>query len=351
LLVKDVRLRPYALPLKAPWRAASATLATRRGMLIAIVAGPTGWGDCAPLPSSGEAGHARTFAALEEAARGLRGLTLEAGFARLGAIECAEARWAIETALRDVFWRERGAPLRRALNPDARDAVAVNAALGPLDQNCAERAAAALAQGFGFAKIKVGVSGVDEELRLLNKTSSHVEGRLRLRLDANRAWSDADARRFFEGVAHLPIDGVEEPLANPSEENLRRLQNTVPFALAVDESLFEIGAEKLFAMQTVRRLVLKPARIGGFGATLRLAERAAAANMEVVVTSVVDSAIGVAAAAQLAAALGGTQAHGLATGDWLAADVAEPLPIKDGMLKLPDGAGLGIVPKDQFAQF
>jgi L-alanine-DL-glutamate epimerase-like enolase superfamily enzyme len=119
----------------------------------------------------------------------------------------------------------------------------------------------------------------------------------------------------------------------------------------VDESLFGIGAEKLFAMQSVRRLVLKPARIGGFGATLRLAERAAAAHMEVVVTSVVDSAIGVAAAAQLAAALGGTQAHGLATGDWLAADVAEPLPIKNGMLKLPDGAGLGIIPKDQFAQF
>ena len=69
------------------------------------------------------------------------------------------------------------------------------------------------------------------------------------------------------------------------------------------------------------------------------------------VTSVVDSAIGVAAAAQLAAALGGTQAHGLATGAWLAADVAAPLPIENGMLKLPEGAGLGVVPSDQFAQF
>lgn len=80
-------------------------------MLIGIVAGPIGWGDCAPLPSSGEAGHARTFAA----------------------------------------------------------------------------AAAALAQGFVLAKIKVGVSGVEDELRLLREASSRVEGRLRLRLDANRA--------------------------------------------------------------------------------------------------------------------------------------------------------------------
>lgn len=352
MLIENVRLRSYELPLKRNWRAASTTLASRRGMLIGIAAGQkTGWGDCAPLPSSGEAGHARAFAALAEAAGGLRGLTLEAAFARLGAIDCDEARWAVETALLDLFGRGSGMPLRRAFRPDARDVLAVNAALGPLDQNCAERAAAALAQGFVFAKIKVGVFGIDEELRLLCEASSRVEGRLRLRLDANRAWSDADAHRFFEGVAHLPIDGVEEPLANPSEENLRLLQSTVPFALAVDESLFEIGVEKLFAMQSVRRLVLKPARIGGFGATLRLAERAVAANMEVVVTSVVDSAIGVAAAAQLAASLGGTQAHGLATGDWLAADVAAQLPIENGMLKLPEGAGLGVVPKDQFAQF
>jgi L-alanine-DL-glutamate epimerase-like enolase superfamily enzyme len=72
--------------------------------------------------------------------------------------------------------------------------------------------------------------------------------------------------------------------------------------------------------------------------------------MEVVITSVVDSAIGVGAAAQLAAAIGGTQAHGLATGAWLAEDVAPPALIRAGKLALPDGPGLGIVPDRQFAQ-
>ena len=62
--------------------------------------------------------------------------------------------------------------------------------------------------------------------------------------------------------------------------------------------------------------------------------------MEVVITSVVDSAIGVAAAAQLAAAIDPSRAHGLATGSWLARDVAPPLVVREGMLVLPDAPGL-----------
>jgi o-succinylbenzoate synthase len=352
LLIETVQLRPYALRLKRTWRAASATLSTRRGVLLGVADadGRTGWGDCAPLPSSGDDGHTRAFAALGEAGRGLNGLTLEAAFARLDIIDCAEARWALETALLDLSTRGRNLSLRRALSHNAADNLSVNAVLGPLDGDCAARAEAALQQGFSIAKLKVGVLDVEDELRRLRELVGRSGGGLRLRLDVNRAWSEGEAQKFLSGVADLPIDGVEEPLANPTVAGLRWLQKLVPFALAVDESLFGIGAERLFAERAVRRLVLKPARIGGFSATLRLAERATAANMDVVVTSVVDSAVGVAAAAQLAAALGGTQTHGLATGAWLAEDVAATLRVEAGQLKLPDGPGLGVVPNSQPAQ-
>jgi o-succinylbenzoate synthase len=320
-------------------------------MLIGVATedGDVGWGDCAPLPSSGEAGHARAFAALRTAAQGLRGQTVEAALSLLGGLASAEARWAAETALLDLSFRNRGIALRRGFKSDAVDQVKVNAAIGPLDQGCRARAEAARAQNFAVAKIKVGVRSVEDEARLLRDLAQQ-NGFLRLRLDANRAWSEKDARKFLAAVADLPIDGVEEPLAQPTSAGLRRLQNEVPFAVAVDESLFELGAERLFAERPVRRLVLKPARIGGFGATVRLAERAGGCGMDVVVTSVVDSAIGVCAAAQLAAALGGGQVHGLVTGAWLDQDVATPLLIQAGELTLPEGPGLGLVPDGQFAQ-
>jgi o-succinylbenzoate synthase len=320
-------------------------------MLIGVADGEgrIGWGDCAPLPSSGEAGHARAFAALERAAVFLRGLALDAALARLDEIDSAEARWAAETALLDLSCRARGVALRRWRDAAAADDIAVNAALGPLDEACLSRAEAAREENFVFAKIKVGIGAAAEEARLLRRLAERA-GPLRLRLDANRAWSEREARAFFAAVDDLPIDAVEEPLAHPTPGGLRRLQGEVPFAIAVDESLFELGADRIFSEGAARRLVLKPARVGGFEATARLAEKAAAIGMEVVITSVVESAIGVGAAAQLAAAIGGAQAHGLATGAWLAEDVAPAPLIRAGRMILPDGPGLGIVANSQFAQ-
>jgi len=343
-----VRLIPYCLPLKRPWTAAATTLAERRGMLVALTAdGVTGWGDCAPLPSSGAAGHARAFAALAAAVDGIAGAPVAELSARFAAIALPEPRWALDTALLDLAARLAGISLACQLGAPRTASVAVNAALGPLDDACAARATAALASGYEVAKIKVGVSSVEAEIERLHRLNDEAGGRLRLRLDANRAWSEGDAWRFLEAVADLPIDGVEEPLAAPTPATLARLQAALPFALAVDESLAELGVDAVIAAGAARRLVIKPARVGGIAATLALAAAAERAGIELVLTSVVDSAVGVAAAAHLAAALpqaAAGLAHGLATGDWLAADVGPALPIAAGRLRLADAPGLGFEP-------
>lgn len=345
--IAAVRLHPYRLPLRRPWTAAATVLAERRGQLVAVTdeEGFTGWGDCAPLPSSGAAGHAAAFAALASAAEDVAGKPLEAAQAGLAAVPLPEPRWALQTALADLAARCRGLPLARSLGATGPLAVPVNAALGTLDAGCTGRAAEALARGFTVAKIKVGV--IDAELARLRALVAETGGGLRLRLDANRAWNDADAWRFLTAAVDLPIDGVEEPLAAPTAEGLARLQAELPFAIAVDESLPELGVDAILAAGAARRLVVKPARIGGIAATLALARKAQDAGVQLVLTSVVDSIVGVAAAAHLAAALpqaGAGLAHGLATGDWLAADLGPSLPIDRGVMALPDGPGLGFDP-------
>lgn len=343
--IAAARLRPYALPLKRPWVAAAATLTERRGMLLALTAddGITGWGDCAPLPSSGAAGHERVFGALQALATQFAGSDEAAALAQARALAMPEIHWALETALFDIEAKRQGVPLASLLGAEREAPVPVNAALGALDAGSGERAQAALAQGFQTGKVKVGLADVNREIDALRAVSRATGYKLRLRLDANRAWSARDAQHFLTAVADLPIDGVEEPLAAPTLPELSCLQHALPYAIAVDESLAELGADALFDARAVRRLVLKPARIGGLRATLALAARARAAGMETVITSVVDSAIGVTAAAHVAAALPGP-AHGLATSAWLAEDVAEPPRLRDGALVLGDGAGLGRVP-------
>lgn len=342
-MIATVHLRPYSLPLARPWVAASAILTVRQGILLGVetAEGELGWGDCAPLPSSGETGHKRVFAALKTAATALPG---QAVAADLAGIATPEVRWAVETALLDLRARRQGISLAHLLGGTATTEVAVNAALGPLDSGCGERARTALDRGFHLGKIKVGLGSVVEELQALHVLNNQLGGTMRLRLDANRSWDEADARRFLAGLSDLPVDGIEEPLAAPTLNGLARLQAPVGFAVAIDESLAELGADTVIASGAIRRLVVKPARLGGLRRTLDLAAKARDAGMELVVTSVVDSAIGVTAAAHVAAALPLVVAHGLATSEWLAKDVCPPPVLAGGKLKLPNSPGLGLVP-------
>jgi len=322
------RVFPYRLPLKRRWVAASVSMTERAGALLRLTddAGRCGWGDCAPLPSRVDA--PAVLAALEAFA-----LHPGAGAQALA----GEARWAVDTARADLAAQRRGLPLWRLLGAK-RGSIEVNAALGPLDDGAPQRAAAAAAQGFRIGKFKVGLAPVAEDIARLRS----LERGLRLRLDANRAWSDAQAHQFIDAVADLPIDALEEPLAVPTPGRLARLQADARWPLAVDESLPLLGLDALIAARAVRRLVLKPARLGAIAATRAIAMRARAAGLEVVITSVVDSAVGLTAAAHLAAAIAPDAAHGLGTADWFADDVADAPALVAGWLHLPQHRGLGL---------
>ncbi len=341
----DAQLHPYCLPLRWPWVAANATLTQRRGALLQLTdaQGLQGWGDCAPLPSSGAAQHDRVLAALASAAQHVNAI----GDPTLPSGAPPEVCWAFDTALADLAAQRRGLTLAAhlgAVNSPSIASIAINAALGPLDAQCISRAAAALKAGYSIGKIKVGVGDPAAEIEHLRNIVAHTGGKLMLRLDANRAWPRDTAAHVLCALSDLPIDAVEEPLTSPTLLALVELQRAVPYALAIDESLPQLGAQALIDAGAVRRFVLKPARLGGIAQTQRVAALAAAAGIDVVLTSVVDSAIGLTACAHLAAALSPKLAHGLGTAAWLAVDVATAPLIVAGRLILPTTPGLGLQP-------
>ena len=305
---------PYCLPLRRPWQTSRGSFSERHGRLRRLTAddGRSGWGDCAPLPEFG-----------------------------IG--EAAATAFAEESAALDLAAQRAGLPLDAWLSGRAPLAsVAVNASFGPIstvDRNSLAQAAAA---GFTVAKLKVGVAPVDDEIAALQQLAATLPPTLRLRLDANRAWPLAAARRFVAAGAGLPIDGLEEPLADPDPALLASLQAAANFPLAIDESTHLFDAN-FFRHPPVRRLVLKPARHGGLLASTELALRARASGLEVVVTSALESACGIATLAHLAAAVAPEAVHGLATGDWLAGDAGLRPRIVDGRMRLPAGDGIGFM--------
>ena len=142
----------------------------------------------------------------------------------------------------------------------------------------------------------------------------------------------------------MPIECIEEPLSRADPEPLAELQAEAPFPLARDESLRDLWATQDLTRLGVKRLVLKPAVIGGLDRTLDIARRAGALGIEVFITSLVESAAGLWPTAQLAAAIDSPIPHGLATAGWLLEDTGPaPLPTA-GRLHLPATPGSGFAP-------
>lgn len=339
---------PYRLPLRQPWVSARGGFVVREGWLVRLVtdAGLIGYGDCAPLPQAGTESMGSAVACLSGWAATLPGLPLEAALGRItaSAAEAPAACCGLETALLDLLAQQAGLPLARWLNPRSSVAVKVNAVLGGLDSQVTERALAAVAEGYSVLKLKVGLAAGHEEIPLLHDLAHRLPAGVSLRLDANCAWNEAEAEDFLGALAGLPVESVEDPLASPNRAGWFRLQAKVPFPLASDESLRIMGADAVFNQPSVRRVVLKPMVLGGLVSALALARRAREADAECVVTTTVDSAVGVTAALHLAAAVANDLAHGLATSAWLLRDVGEAPLVAEGVLRLGSDPGLGCCP-------
>lgn len=344
-----IELRPYRLPLRAPWVSAAGVVEERRGWLLALYdsRGHIGYGECAPLPQAGTESHDEAGAWLSrwrDAADGAHRSHLETALTTTTAPPAA--RCAIECALLDLRASATGRPMARCLDIAAPDRVKVNAAVGGLDDGVVERMEAAWLEGYRVFKVKVGLNPVEEERRRLRHLADRLPGGL-LRLDANGAWKPEEALTMVDAMNELPVESLEEPIREHDLAFLALLQRRARFPLALDESLARVDLEALFRWRHVRRLVLKPTVLGGVTPTMELARRARAAGMSVVITTTLEGAAGGWLAAHLAAAAGdGTAAHGLATGVWFAEDIGTPPAVVAGAIDLGGARGLGFRPEN-----
>lgn len=345
-------MRRYQLPLRRPWRSAHGELRERCGWLVSASAeGMRGFGDCAPLPEAGTESdrqarrrlqHWCTFASTQTGEHAIQ--TLLDALARAKQRLTPAADCAVESALLDLLARHRGLPLRCLLAARAADRLAVNAALGSAAELTAEQIATAAADGYRVFKIKLGNAPLSSELAGITAAASALPRAGLLRLDANGAWTPDVALHCIAALDGIAIDCLEEPLREPVDADLAALQAAAKFSIALDESLPRRLRPLDLTRLPVRRLVLKPGVLGGLRPTLELARRATAAGHEVVVTSLVESAAGLWANVQLAAAIHSPLAHGLATSAWLADDLG-PAPIpRAGQIALPPQPGSGFAP-------
>ena len=369
---------PYALRFRTPFQTALERLEVRHGFLVRAVdsEGRTGYGEAAPIAGFGMESLSGCGRALESWAQRLAGRSLAAppqgplpaalealssrGEYSLGEYSLGDApaaRHGIECALADLAAQAQGVPLHRWLlrvlgagsAAPLPATIAVNATLGALDPEAAARRAAELAAlGYGTLKVKVGFGGAKadgERVRAVREAAPRVA----LRVDANGAWTEAEALAWLCAHAHLGLEYAEQPLPRGDLPAWARLKAASPVPIAADESVLDSAdADALLAARAVHLLVLKPMALGGLLPALRVAQSAIQRGVPVVLTSVLEGAFGRTAALHAAAAAQALSARplpaaGLATGDLLAEDlVARPPAPARGQLPVPQEPGLGL---------
>jgi o-succinylbenzoate synthase len=273
-------VRAFAIPMRSRFRG----ITVREG---ALIQGPAGWGEFSP-------------------------------FAEYGPRECA--RWlacALEAAC--TGWPER-----------VRDRVGVNVTVPAVGPDRARQIVAG--SGCRTAKVKVAEPGQpdSDDIARVAAVREAIGADGRIRVDANGGWSVPRAARMLRELARFGLEYAEQPCASLGElADLRRL---VDVPLAADESIRK--AEDPLAVRAAGAadiVVLKAQPLGGVRPALRVAE---ACGLPVVVSSAVESSVGLAAGVALAAALPELPYDcGLATMSLLAGDVtAEPLAAGQGTL-------------------
>lgn len=235
--------------------------------------GSAGWGERSPLPSWGIAEHALALAAAQEAAT-------------------------------------------QPFPTPVRERIEVNAMIPRLAPT--EAARRAVASGCRTIKIKVGDAASVERVAAVRAA---VGPRTKIRLDANAAWETVeDAVTALKGFERFEIELVEDPVETIAELAWVRSEQSIPVAAeSCIRSLDDVDA--LRDADASDALVLKPQRFGGVRACLIAAERWGG---PVIASSALETSVGLAAVAALAAAVpDAPYAHGVGTALLLRDDPCE----------------------------
>jgi O-succinylbenzoate synthase len=164
----------------------------------------------------------------------------------------------------------------------------------------------------------------------------------RLRIDAGGAWDLETATERVEAIHRFRIEYVEQPLAAWDLTGHAELRRRVGVPIALDETIDSEGAARAaLAEGAADVIVVKPARVGGLEATIRIVEAASASGASVVLGTFFETGVGIAAALRIAALLRDRRpapaaTHGLATAGLLVHDLlALPLRIDKGRMAVP----------------
>lgn len=351
--IERVTATPVTTPLHTPFVTALRTATTTDTVVVRITDsdGVTGWGEAPQVwPVTGESlagAQACVEGPLTAIVSGRDPDDLVDLCRSVGRAVAANygAKAAVDVALHDLAARRRGVSLPVLLGSTTlRVPTDVTLAAGT-PEALDEAARSRVTDGFSVLKLKVGTDAATDVARVRAVREAVGPG-VRLRLDANQGWTARDAVRVIGALedARLDVELVEQPLPAADLDGMAWVTARVSTPVMADESVY--GVRDL--VEVIRRrsadlVNVKLAKCGGLSVATTLLELARAQGMGAIVGSMMETHIGVGAAASLAAAHPTSNVCDLDAAWW-----ASSSPVVGGMtydgatVVLPDSPGLGV---------
>lgn len=337
------------IPLVAPFRIALGVIREARSLFVRIDtdAGVYGWGEVSPIPQITGETQATSAAAAADLAKLLLGkdpLDIAGRVAEMGRAMAFNSgvRAAFDSALHDVAGKVAGLPLFALLGGGARP-LETDQTIG-LDEPeaMAEKATGLARAGVPAIKVKLGTTA-EEDLRRIARIRDAVGGELPLRIDANQGWDLPTAVTVLGRLQASAVEYCEQPLARWDLESFRRLRERVSIPLMADESVFDHhDAFRLAASSCCDYFNIKLAKAGGLHTALKIDAVAEAAGARCMLGCMMETRLGLTAAAHLACARPNIRYLDLDSHLQLARDpIVGGARWQGGSITLPDDPGIG----------
>jgi o-succinylbenzoate synthase len=256
------------------------------------------------------------------------------------------AKAAVDVALHDLAARRLGLSLHGFLGSTVAS-VRTDVTLSAGDpESLVAAGLARIADGFDVLKVKVGTGDGTADFERVRRIREAVGPDPRLRLDANQGWNRRDAVTAIRAMedAGCDIELVEQPVPAPDLEGMAWISDRVSTPILADESVYGVRDLVAVIRHGAADLVnVKLAKCGGLGPARTLLELAREHGLGSIVGTMMESHVGVGAAAALVAAYPTTAVNDLDAAWWLKeSPVAGGIRYEGSLIHLPTTPGLGV---------
>jgi len=351
----DIALNRISIPFRVAWHTPAGLLENRDSVIVEIEAdsGVVGYSEIAPLSGFSKETLAEATEQVGDILNRIQSNSIPDSLADSKSYlsdilkqhtTAPSARFAVETAIGDVVSQHNSVPLSAWIGSTSHKEIPVNAVIPSGMTDIESAVKAAIDDGYKTIKLKVSAETVQDDINRIKQIRKLLTGDCRIRLDANRSFTPEEATRFADSIGSEKIEYIEEPFDLGDTDHLEQFASHSDIRIAADEGLMNSELRKrLIESDSVDVIILKPTLLGSLTECTDIASVAIDRCKTIVVTSCLESGIGVAACAHLASAVtDGRTACGLDTIRYLSKSVVEPeLKIEHGNMQIPR-IGLGV---------